>query len=689
MRRCIATSLLVMFVPLSEAAAQETLDEVTVEGARYYSKVTLGKMPVSPRQMPNSVSVITEQRIQDQNLTTVAAALANVTGVTAIPNDTSQSQFRSRGYALSVMYDGLPTYSSLGGYHQFDLVVYDRVEVLRGPVGLLQGSSEPGGTVNLVRKRGRDQLGLITTLSAGRWDDYRAVLDVTGPINLSRKLRGRVVASYDDSDAFTDWTHSAQDMVYGTLDWDLTDATTVSVSAVEQERRTSSTYSGLPAWESGAQMRLPRSTNPTPGWNRDSTDTREYSVELVHRFTDTWHLTLRSSRRDQDQFFHDAFAYSGVDDVDYMVDYARREYDYEFRRRAADIFISGAIALFGREHAFFAGYNYDSFDSRFAGVSFMADQDLVRVRFDQRQSVSDFSAAYDQGGTTETRQSGFYAQARLSLTDALTAIGGARLGDFNVRSRSLPPDNATAWRQGNVVDDELTPYGAIIYDLRPWLTVYGSYANTFVSQSTLRRVDGSSLDPRTGRQIEVGAKAEFLEGKLTASLAAFNLRDQNRSLPDLANPGFFITAGEVESKGWEVEITGSPGAGLELQAGYARLDTEYLTALPAQRGQPFSVFEPKHSWRLWAVRRFDLAGLTLGVGCNGQSDIAFDTARRQGGHAVVNAMAAYRITPHWSLTFNASNVLDKIYYSRLGGTNTYNTYAEPRSYSLTVRYSAP
>src|SRR5687767_14297608 len=105
MRRCIATSLFAMLVPLG-AAAEETLDEVTVEGARYYSKVTLGKTPVSHRQMPNSVSVITGQRIQDQNLTTVAAALGNVTGVTAIPNDTSQSQFRSRGYALSVMYDG-------------------------------------------------------------------------------------------------------------------------------------------------------------------------------------------------------------------------------------------------------------------------------------------------------------------------------------------------------------------------------------------------------------------------------------------------------------------------------------------------------------------------------------------------------------------------------------------------------
>lgn len=687
MRRYVAVGLFAIAVPPGSAVADETLDEVTVEGTRYSSKVTMGKMPVSPRQIPNSVSVITEQRIQDQNLTTVAAALENVTGVTAIPNDTSQSQFRSRGYNLSVMYDGVPSYSALGGYQQFDLAMYERVEVLRGPAGLLQGASEPGGTVNLVRKRSRERLGASTALSAGRWDDYRAVLDVTGPISVS--LRGRVVASYDDAESFSDWTHGEQDMIYGTLDWDVTDATRLSLAAVKQTRDTSSTYSGLPAWQGGAQLHLPRSFNPTPGWNRDSTDTREYSAELVHHLADAWRLTVRGSRRDQDSFFHDAFTYSGVSESDYMADFARREYDYRYQRMTADILVTGSIQLLGRMHALSVGYNLDGLDTRFAGVSFTSPQEIVRVRFDQRRLLNDFSAAYDEGGTTETRQSGFYAQSRISLTDPLTMVAGARFGDFNVRSRTLPPATATVWRQGDDVDDELTPHGGIIYDIRPWMSVYGSYDNTFVSQSTSRRVDGSSLEPRTGRQFEIGVKAEVIDGRLNASLAAFDLRDRHRSLRDVANPGFFITAGEVATKGWEIEITGNPGAGFELQAGYARLDTKYLTALPAQQGQRFSVFEPKHSWRLWAVRRFEASGLTIGAGCNGQSDIEFDTPRRQGGYAVVNAMAGYQMSPHWSLNLNATNLLDKTYYARLGGTNSYNTYGEPRSYSLTLRYATP
>jgi outer membrane receptor for ferric coprogen and ferric-rhodotorulic acid len=207
----------------------------------------------------------------------------------------------------------------------------------------------------------------------------------------------------------------------------------------------------------------------------------------------------------------------------------------------------------------------------------------------------------------------------------------------------------------------------------------------------LLRVDGGPLAPRTGRQYEIGAKAELFERRLNTSIALFNLRDDHRALPDINHPGFFLNAGEVESKGWEMEITGSPAPGFELQAGYARLDTTFVVATPSQQGTRFSIFEPKHSWRLWAVRRFERAnaGWTVGIGCNGQSGTEFDPPRAQGTHTVVDLLAGYRLSSHWSVNLNVSNVLDEVYYSRLGGVNSYNTFGEPRNYSLTVRYAAP
>jgi outer membrane receptor for ferric coprogen and ferric-rhodotorulic acid len=79
----------------------------------------------------------------------------------------------------------------------FDLAMFDRVEVLRGPSGLYQGAGEPGGTINLVRKRALGTFGLSGELSAGSWDRYHSSVDVTGPLNGDGSLRGRFVTAYE------------------------------------------------------------------------------------------------------------------------------------------------------------------------------------------------------------------------------------------------------------------------------------------------------------------------------------------------------------------------------------------------------------------------------------------------------------------------------------------------------------
>ncbi|MCC3263026.1 TonB-dependent receptor plug domain-containing protein, partial [Paenibacillus polymyxa] len=86
---------------------------------------TVGKIPLNPRELPQSVSTLTSQRIRDHSLTTVDDAMKQVTGVTVISNDTSQSQYYSRGYSMGVAYDGIPAYRSLSGVQQFDLAMYE------------------------------------------------------------------------------------------------------------------------------------------------------------------------------------------------------------------------------------------------------------------------------------------------------------------------------------------------------------------------------------------------------------------------------------------------------------------------------------------------------------------------------------------------------------------------------------
>ncbi len=214
--------------------------QAATEDTRSYTAqetTVASKLPVALKDIPQSVSVITRQRIEDQNLTTLEDALQQVTGLTVTPNGTDTSQYRSRGYSLNSAIDGVPVYSGLSGSEQFDLGIYDRVEVLRGPTALLNGSGDPGGTVNVVTKKPRDRFAVNGALSAGSWDNYRSELDVTGPLNDSGTLRGRAVGIWQDRDFFYDKTHQEKKVFYGVVEYDLTPDTTLSLTFADQVNR--------------------------------------------------------------------------------------------------------------------------------------------------------------------------------------------------------------------------------------------------------------------------------------------------------------------------------------------------------------------------------------------------------------------------------------------------------------------
>ena len=150
-----------------------------------------GKIPLSPREIPNSVSVLTREQMDDQNMVTVWDAMSQVPGVQAISNDITQGQYHARGAALEVQYDGMPSSMPMSGYQQFDLAMYDSVEVLRGPAGLVQGSGAISGAVNFVRKRARKDFSARFLAGTGSWNNNRVEADVTGALDGEGRLRGR------------------------------------------------------------------------------------------------------------------------------------------------------------------------------------------------------------------------------------------------------------------------------------------------------------------------------------------------------------------------------------------------------------------------------------------------------------------------------------------------------------------
>ncbi|MCQ4316297.1 TonB-dependent siderophore receptor [Stutzerimonas zhaodongensis] len=694
LRHALSLGSLALFVTSTHAQDSTQLPTMTIRaeqmkdaGSYAPSSISVGsKVAVSPLEVPQSVSVVTRQRIEDQNLITLGDALNEVTGVTVSPWDSMTHQYRSRGYVMDMAYDGVPLYGT-GGHQQFDLAIYERVEVLRGPAALFMGSGQGGGLVNLVRKRGLEQFGASLTTSAGSWDNYRTELDVGGPLSADGRLRSRFVGSWHEHDYFWDVTHKEKWLGYGTLDYDLTPNTVISVSFTHQQDHTDSPSMGLPAYTDGRFLEVSRSTHVYPDWNMIGFETSEVAFDLEHRLANDWVVKSKLLERRQDWFYKDSFPAVGVDPQTGLIgQYNRRASDSDIEQSAFDIYTSGPFELLSRTHEMTVGYNRNRlFDSsRYGNAS-----PVFNVPLDNPSLVPEPATTYTSGYENDTRQQGVYGQTRLSISDPLTLVLGARASNFERKSRNVSPSTPTQWRTGSKETGEFTPYGGLVYYLTPNITSYVSYSDIFIPQGQLTAA-GGTLEPRVGSQWEAGLKGQFFEQKLNASLAVYRTRDENRVMQDQNNPGFFLAAGEVEVEGWEFEVSGRPTPNLNLSLGYAYVNSKYLEDLRSKGGK-FSLFEPKHSLKTFAKyqftegpleRAFVGGGVHINSGGNGSSGTDL---RTQSGYALFNAQIGYQVASKTSVALLGNNLFDREYYARVGGVNTYNTFGDPRNFTLMLR----
>lgn len=657
-----------------------------------------GKIALPPKEIPQSISVLTRQQMDDQDMVSITEAMKQTTGVNVIANDTLNNQYYVRGYGLGVMYDGVSSFNGMTPSHQFDLAAYEQIEVLRGPSGLLRGSGEPGGVVNFVKKRPKDQFAFSWEASTGSWHNNRLQGDLSGPLNADKTLRGRLVIADEDRQYFYDHTHGKKWLGMGVLEYLPTPDTTLSLSFTAEDQHVKAPWSGLPAYTNRVDpnngvyplLNVAPSTFNMPDWGSSLYHTEETSAAIEHRFANQWLGKAQINHRSQRGNWKYPYTYSSIDPVSNRLQYRSLRGDNLYTRDGLDIYANGPLELFGRRHNLLLGFNSEVYDS--TGKS-ATGPIINNVLWGDVSAVSEPALPYTSGSQSRTAQSGLYAQARLSLAEPLTLVLGGRSSTFSAKTRSISPSASSTWAQGAKADHQFTPYAALLFDLSPQIKLYGSYADIFVPQ-TQQKADGSTLDPRTGKQFELGTKAELFNGRLAASLAVFDIRDKNRAYADPAYPSanFYLNAGEIESKGWEAEASGRLLPGLDIIAGYTNLTTNYLSDRTNQ-GKTYSIASPRHQLKLWGNYHFagngPLAGVSAGLGILAQSETQSTRGWRdqllEGGYAVVNGRIAYAIDKTYSLSLLVNNLFDRRYYETVGTPNNYNFYGEPRSFKLTLR----
>ncbi|WP_010627986.1 TonB-dependent siderophore receptor [Halomonas sp. KM-1] len=672
-------------LPTLTVTGEHVHDATTADTGSYTSnRVTIGKREQSLRETPQSVSVITRERMNDQNMTTLDDVLTQTTGITRRSFGPTASTFRSRGYEIdTLLLDGSPIDSAIGVTDtMFDTAVMDRVEVLRGPAGLIQGSGEPSGTVNMVRKRAQKEFGFETALTYGSWDTYRGEIDVTGALDKSGRLRGRFVGVYDDRDHFIDHVYIENTVGYGTLEYDVTPNTTLSAGIMSQSGASRPNY-GLPQLAGGRLLNIDRSTYHGSLWDIKDESIERYFAELEHQLANGGSLRFSANHIERESDTQQSTAgvsipASNMDDINIWQWRQLNPREDSFY----DATLSTPFELFGNSHNFMIGASHRVTEEQTIWGS--GDPQFIQRNLTNPDPHTP-KPTFDINETRniKTEESSLYGQLNLSIFDNSTLIAGGRVSWWETQDRLDSSNNFS-------IDSEFTPYAGLIYDINGQVSTYASYTEIFQPQSS-QTVEGDFLEPRSGKQLELGLKGEHLNGALNWHAAVFQITDQNRSVADLANPGFSVAEGEAESEGFEVEITGSPLPRWDISAGYAYTKTEYVND-PNQEGQPFSTDTPKHDFKLWTRYRFSDnpdQGWRIGAGLNYSSSIyaeAMDTRWQQGGYTTLSGLIGYRFNRNLDFSLTGENLTDKKYFDTLRANTRNNYYGAPRNFMLTMRY---
>ena len=671
------------------------------------------KLALSIRETPQTVTVITRQNMDDQGAQSIGDVLRNAPGVSTQAYDSDRMEYSTRGYAITnFQYDGVNTlYDGVfdEGATKVDMALYDRVDIVKGATGLLSGSGDPSATVNLIRKKPTREFKASITGSAGSWDNYRTEGDISGPLTDDGSVRGRLVAAYQDGDSYLDHYSKKNEVFYGILEADITPDTLLTFGMDYQNiKPRGSSWTGNPYYFSDySKTDFSRSFNPATDWSRRDVKIATTFASLEHRFANEWKVKGTLTQQTNDHDTQLGSASGGLPDPvtgDGMSFYWGKWEGHRVQT-TADINASGPFSLFGREHELVMGLTSQS--SRQTGATFSGSP--VGETGEVPGSIFDWTGHYPQpdfpkNGKYETNENenSAYIAARFKPTDDLSLILGSRLSDFQynstykyyVQTPDLSDNKITSKQHGRA-----TPYLGVVYDLNDTYSVYGSYTSIFKPQ-TEKNASGTTLAPIEGNSYELGLKAEYFDGRLNASMAAFRTDQKNLAsnigTNPITNEGIYKAIDGATTKGVEFELAGELMPDWKVMAGYTYAQTRDANNERVY-GYPLATTKPENVVRLFTTYRLpgQLNQVTIGGGVNWQSafygQIYNDSKAdydiiEQKSYALVNLMTRYEYSEHLTFNLNANNVFDKTYLSGLGNFNT-TYYGEPRNLMLTTKYT--
>jgi iron complex outermembrane receptor protein len=660
--------------PPGSPAEPVQLPPITVEAPRppeagytVDTATTATKTETPIIETPVSIQVVPQQVIEDQQAMRLEDVTKNVSGVqTDWGYGHLYEQFVIRGFTTSDIFrDGVRL-----GRTTLELGDVERIEVLKGPAAVLYGRIEPGGLINLVTKRPSAEAGYSLQQQFGSYNQYRTMVDLTGPLTQDRSLLYRFHLTYQNSDSFRDFVHDERVFLAPYLTWRPNEDLEFNFSL--KHLTANFPYdNGIPGSRLGpAPIRL------WTGEPQDNTTVDNLDVDFnwSYRLADTW--TIRNGMHwyrytnDYEQIYPLAF-----DPDTSIIERAPWFVDQQFDSKTVYLDLTGQVSGLGMEHSILVGgdYYFEDVDDRGFTNGFSTYDtfdifhpvygtvDFAALRWLQKNAADFFLI-----GTSEWF--GLYFQDQITLWENIHLLGGGRY-DWVHHVSGFSPTSFRDIQKETVNNDTFSPRVGLVYQPWPWLAFYGNYVEGLGFDNSGRSFSGKPFPPEESTQYEGGVKTDLPGGRFTSTVAFYHLTKTNVLTADPEHPQFSIALGEVRSRGIEVDLAGQVTDALSVIASYALTDARITKSNDGDEGRRFpNVAEHTGSvWLRYEFLRSPLRGLRLGAGVSLASNKEGDNGNsfELPGYVRADAFAAYswrvgdyRVTAQ----FNINNLFDKKYF---------------------------
>lgn len=667
----------------------QTLETVLITAKRddRVSKGATG-LDLNIAETPQSISVVTREQMDNFGADNINDALRLATGINVEEWETNRTNYMARGFEIkNTQIDGVGLPNDWGIVTgAMDSFGYEKVEIIRGANGLLTGVGNSAGTINYVRKRPTNVSQGSIEASGGSFDQRRIEADYSTPFTADGKWAGRLAFASEEQDSWVRGLSNDRTFVYGVVDGQLGERSTLTFGYSYQEANTDGSMWGalVLAYNDGTQAEFGRSASTAVDWTFWDTRNTTAFAEYTFKLAEAWDFKLTYNYRqyeDTSKLFF-AYSYTGIDrDTGLGLRGWPGYWVTDDEANLLEASLNGTFELFGREHEAMVGVSYG--DGKHKQYNRNADPndpswgDLPAFPYAGDAIGEPAWGPLSYYGTTNQSVKRGFGATRLSLTDKLRAIVGFNYAEYH-------RDGDQTGVPFDQTERETSPYSGLTYQLLDQVMLYGSYSDIYQPQDQFD-INSRYLAPSKGLNYEVGLKAQWLERRLLTTVALFKAEQENlATYAGMTDDGQYYYEGvDVDSKGIELEVVGRLGQNVDLVLGFTTLKLE------GAQGEDIYEWVPRRTANIALSARLpSFTALSFGINGRWQSDIAkldeyTNVVVRQDSYATLNAFARWDVTQKLHVRANVYNISDEKYITSL---YQIGYYGAPRSYEVGLGY---